>query len=188
MDDDAPPSAAAPDDRLSPGSRLPRRDPSAAAAGAAPSSITERSAGTAIRDSRQARCPASTLAAGIERPRWPVDAKTSPKNTAAFSQHAQVLTAARWVGAWVGANRDVEGILGTLTKVPGAPCRHAQVESSSNALGIRPSRPDSGAREPEKQVPAHLVARETSARAKRKASTHAKPEASASANPPADRR
>jgi hypothetical protein len=39
---------------------------SADAEGAAPASITTKSAGTAIGDSRQARCPVATHAAGID--------------------------------------------------------------------------------------------------------------------------
>ena len=89
----------------------------------------------------------------LTRPRWPVNAKTLLKKHGCLFSTRQGAARGEVGGGLFRRRIGSSRASWRVTKVPGERCRHAQVESSSSALGFRPSRPDSGAREPEKQAP-----------------------------------
>ena len=127
-----------------------------------------------LRDPWFASSPALDVDAGRGHRRG-LDGPTMPKQS--LKMESVFLHPPRWWRGEVGGGlfrrrlRHVLGIGGTYTKAPGAACSRCADESQPNAQGNR-GRPGpiSDGRTPEKQAPAHLAARDTSARAKRDAS------------------
>jgi hypothetical protein len=117
--------------------------------------------------------PDLNRSAGAKRPRcslatqahWPrndraraVEALDGPRH--ATSSQEDALPAAGRAGAWIAGESGRRGQSGRVLEVPSAIRVRCAEESSPNARGSRPSRPDSGAREPESQVPALPAARQ----------------------------
>ena len=103
------------------------------------SSLTRRSAGTAIRSSRQPGPQRPCWPRASTRPRWPVDAKEPSKNGNCFSAPSGGAGAAGWAGAWIAGSPSFEGLDARVPlPVPSAARRHRATQSKQQARAKRP--------------------------------------------------
>ena len=152
--------------------------PGAYAEGAAPSCITTRSGRVPTRRSRQARCCAERLAAGIDAASMARRCHNLLKGRTVFFSPRQGVACGEVDGGLMrrltGSSRGILARgLGAGRDTQARPGAHF----TESPLGTRPSRPGSDAREPKQQAPVHLGARVPSARAKRTTSPSAKRQA-----------
>ena len=115
----------------------------AGAAGAASASVTRRSAGTAIRRSRQARGPVLSQAAGIDAASMARRCHNPlQKLRRLVSSPAEMPIAARWVGArFAGATGATRASLARLRRRRARPARVARTSFHRTPAESRPFRP-----------------------------------------------
>jgi hypothetical protein len=148
-----------------PRARAPARPRARAPARAQPRPRSRRAAPSTSRQGTKATRPAIRVRPGGQcqgwprastRPRWPVDAKTPPKNRCTgICPNRQPAPAARWACTWRDDEPGRRGHRGGPQEVPGAAQWPTRTNFERTPSEGRPSRPTSGARSASSQVRAH---------------------------------